>query len=71
MDEEDAEELIDSDNDSDTTPDDDDDDLEDGHLIQAPLARMITETSAPNGGRILNAISLPMPVTSLAVPAIK
>lgn len=63
---------MDSDNESNTTPEDnDDDDLEDGHLIQAPLTQMITEMSAHNGGRILNAISLPMPVTSFTVPSIQ
>lgn len=45
--------------DSDNESDEGEPDIEDVHLIEAPLSWMVTEMSAPNGGRILNAISLP------------
>ncbi len=53
--------------DSDNESDEGEPDIEDVHLIEAPLSRMVTEMSAPNGGRILNAISLPMPVSSFKI----
>ncbi|SJL06229.1 uncharacterized protein ARMOST_09565 [Armillaria ostoyae] len=50
---------------------DSDTDSEDGdaiHLIEAPLSRMVIEADKGPRGRILNAIALPMPHTTYAVP---